>query len=460
MNRIEKNYNQNPEKEWMRLQETAYDTIEATITKKFLHKYLKPNFKIADIGCGPGIYSIWLLENGYEVLLSDLSEGNLDLAKKKIAEINPPGKIIDFLKADATQLKQIESNQFDLTLLFGPIYHLLDEKKRIAAIQEATRITKPGGYIFVSTINRLCPFLAMLHRSPEYIVNELTNDPEELDRILNSGCYENFEESPNAFTDAYFAKSNEVPEIFKTEGIDLVESFGCEGISAYLYDKAEVIHKHSEAWKKFIEILYQHSQEPSTLGMSEHVVYVGQKPEAVSIYPYQFTDNVLVPVHAEHAPLLFPLIHNTKITDTILWDGPENLESYISAFKQRQKQVMKKEIYMFTIFSKGEACGSCSIRPEEDQFKADIGLWISEKASGQGLGTKVVQELTEFGFNFLNLQRIEAYVFEGNLASRKIFEKNNFLLEGTLRQACKKRGHYLNEWLFAITKDEYQKNKL
>lgn len=457
MNRIEKYYDQNPEKEWMRLQESAYDTIEATITKKFIQKFLKPNSKIADIGCGPGIYSTWLLENGHDVLLSDLSEGLLSLAKKKVAELNPSGKVLDFLKADATNLSQVNSNQFDLTILFGPIYHLLDEKKRVTAIQEAMRITKPGGHIFVSTINRICPFLSMLHRSPEYIVKELTNDPDELDRILNTGCYENFEESPNEFTDAYFAKPNEVQDIFKAEGIDLVETFGCEGISAYSYDKAEVIHKNSDAWKKFIEIVFQQSKEPSTLGMSEHVVYVGQKPEAGSSYPYKFKENLLVPVQAEHASILFPLIHKTKVTDTILWDGPENLESYVSAFKLRQKQVMKKEIYMFTIFSNGEPCGSCSIRPQDDDCKADIGLWISEKASGKGIGTNVVKELTEFGFNFLKLQRIEAYVFEGNGASRKIFENNNYLLEGTLRQGCKKRGQFLNEWLLAITKDDFMK---
>ncbi len=278
MNRIEKYYDQSPEKEWLRLQRTAYDTIEATITKKYLLQYLKPNFKVADIGCGPGIYSTWLLENGNDVLLCDLSEGLLNLAKQKISEIKALGKVIDFMKADATDLNGIQADQFDVTLLFGPIYHLLDEKKRVAAIQEAKRITKPGGYIFVSTINRICPFLNMLHNSTEELVVELSEDPEELDRILSTGCYENFEETPNQFTDAYFAKTNEVPDLFKGQGIALIETFGCEGIAAYIYGKAEIIFKNPVAWRKFIEILFQQSKEPSTLGMSEHVVYVGQKP--------------------------------------------------------------------------------------------------------------------------------------------------------------------------------------
>lgn len=215
--------------------------------------------------------------------------------------------------------------------------------------------------------------------------------------------------------------------------------------------------------KRILELFKQFSAEVLDVGVqiTEDVLldaqYVGQKPDAIANYPYKFKNNILSPVLAEHAPILFPQIHKTKVTDTILWDGPENLESYISGFKLRQKQVMNNKIYMFTIFSNGEPCGSCSIRPQDDEFKADIGLWISENASGKGLGTKVVQELTEFGFNYLKLQRIEAYVFEGNLASRKIFENNSYIFEGTLRQGCKKRGQFLNEWLLAITKDDYIK---
>ena len=53
------------------------------------------------------------------------------------------------------------------------------------------------------------------------------------------------------------------------------------------------------------------------------------------------------------------------------------------------------------------------------------------------------------------MQKIEAFVFAGNQASRQIFEKNGFSLEGTLRKAQLKRGKLLDEWIFGITREEW-----
>jgi RimJ/RimL family protein N-acetyltransferase len=50
------------------------------------------------------------------------------------------------------------------------------------------------------------------------------------------------------------------------------------------------------------------------------------------------------------------------------------------------------------------------------------------------------------------LQKIEATVFAGNMASRRIFEKNGFSLEGTIRKAALKRGQLIDEWLLGIVR--------
>jgi hypothetical protein len=55
----------------------------------------------------------------------------------------------------------------------------------------------------------------------------------------------------------------------------------------------------------------------------------------------------------------------------------------------------------------------------------------------------------------LTLEKIEATVFVGHWASRRIFEKNHFILEGTIRKAVQKRGEARDEWLFGITREDY-----
>jgi ubiquinone/menaquinone biosynthesis C-methylase UbiE len=276
MNRIEKFYDNNPHKEKTRLTRSAYDTIESEITRRFLSKHLKPQSRIAEIGCGAGHYSTWLLKN-HKVHLVDLSSELLKLAESEIEKSQLNANVLGVSKSDARDLKGLEDGTFDATLVMGPLYHLINEEDRIKCLAEANRITKKGGLILSAIINRVCPFLNMMHMHTEQLALELSEDTEEMQRILTSGQYENFEENPNNFTDAYFSNIHEVPQYYKNLGIELVESFACEGLASYLYDKAEVIKQNEKAWARFIDLIYENANKPELLGMSEHVVFVGRK---------------------------------------------------------------------------------------------------------------------------------------------------------------------------------------
>lgn len=152
------------------------------------------------------------------------------------------------------------------------------------------------------------------------------------------------------------------------------------------------------------------------------------------------------------ADLLFPLIYNSPITETIVWDGPSNLTEYKNGLTEREFQHQRGEIHLFTIIeSSGGPIGSITIRPQT-VFRADIGLWIGLPFHGKGYGTEAVGLITKYGLEKLNLDKIEASIFLGNVASRKIFEKNGYILEGTIRSAVKKRGELVDEWLFGFVR--------
>ncbi|MGZ3771659.1 MAG: GNAT family N-acetyltransferase [Bdellovibrio sp.] len=152
------------------------------------------------------------------------------------------------------------------------------------------------------------------------------------------------------------------------------------------------------------------------------------------------------------ADFLFPYIHNSPVTDNIVWDGPTTLAEYKDGLNQRETQHLNGEVHFFTIIeSANNPIGTITIRPQ-NEFRADIGLWIGLPFHGKGYGTEAIQLITDYGFDKLKLQKIEALVFVGNLASRKIFEKNGYVLEGTIRSAVKKRGKLLDEWILGLVK--------
>lgn len=277
MERIKKYYDEFPDREQNRLSRSAYDSIESEITKRFITKHVKNSSVIAEVGCGAGHYSTWLLREGHKVHLIDLSENLLKLAQASIEKNNLQKNVLGISNLDARNLGSVSSDSFDVTLVMGPFYHLLSVEDREVAMKEVYRITKPDGLIFSAVINRICPFLNMMHNSPESLAFELEHDTEEMNRILSTGKYENVEQNPSEFTDAYFAKIDDIPNLYRKYSIDLVETFACEGIASYLYDKAEVIKKSSVAWNRFLEIIFQNSTRPELLGTSEHVVYIGKK---------------------------------------------------------------------------------------------------------------------------------------------------------------------------------------
>lgn len=166
---------------------------------------------------------------------------------------------------------------------------------------------------------------------------------------------------------------------------------------------------------------------------------------------------ILRPPQAEDAASLFPLVYQTGVADTLQWDGPTSWDEYRQGIASRAERVRRGETHLFTILepASGQPVGMADIRPYEEPHRADIGLWIGKPFQGKSYGTQVIHCLIEYGFAGLGLEKIEASVFVGNQASRRIFEKNGFLLEGTIRKAVYKREQYLDEWLFGITRGEY-----
>lgn len=160
---------------------------------------------------------------------------------------------------------------------------------------------------------------------------------------------------------------------------------------------------------------------------------------------------ILRPVLGKDADILFSGIFNASVTDTIQWDGPMDLDEYRKALEEREKLHKEGKAHFFTILEEADqtAVGSINIRPDND-FRANIGLWVGQKYQGRGAGTSAVAAVVKYGFEVLKLQKIEAYVFVGNHSSRKIFEKNGFILEGTLRSVAKKRGKLVDEWVLGI----------
>ena len=267
-----------------RLQSDNSGKLEFLMTMSVLEKYLpavgakKPEcaiadgaeFSILDLGGGAGVYTFPLAERGYKVTLADLSETLLAQAKNKKEEDNVPN-LISCDQINATDLSYYNDNSFDVVLLFGPLYHLLENSERSACIKEIHRVLKPGGKVFASFIPYLSGSIALLSRfywRPEQV------DINTLCEVFKSGQFKNLSDS--GFQEGYYPTSEEIENLFDANGF---EKIVLRSIRGFGYEKEDMIYKFENTpdFDKIIGLINDTAADKSIVEMCGHAIYVGRK---------------------------------------------------------------------------------------------------------------------------------------------------------------------------------------
>ena len=139
---------------------SRHGQLEFRTTMNYIHRYASEDSAILEVGAGTGRYSIALASEGMNVTAVELVESNLAVLRE-----NSKGMAnIQSFQGDATDLSQFSDNTFDVTLFFGPMYHLYEKDEVNCAIDEAIRVTKPNGVILFAFISVFIDDIAMCPR--------------------------------------------------------------------------------------------------------------------------------------------------------------------------------------------------------------------------------------------------------------------------------------------------------
>ena len=132
-----------------RLDRSRHGQLEYLTTMAYIHRYAAKGAAILEVGAGTGRYSVALAKEGMDVTAVELVESNLALLRKNSLGLEN----ITSCQGDATDLSRFADGSFDMTLVFGPMYHLYEADEADRAIDEAIRVTKPGGVIMFAFIS-------------------------------------------------------------------------------------------------------------------------------------------------------------------------------------------------------------------------------------------------------------------------------------------------------------------
>ncbi|MCL1142476.1 bifunctional 2-polyprenyl-6-hydroxyphenol methylase/3-demethylubiquinol 3-O-methyltransferase UbiG [Shewanella gaetbuli] len=104
--------------------------------------------KVLDVGCGGGILSESMAKIGAIVDGLDMGDEPLEVARLHALEA---GVQVNYLKNTAEQHRETHRNAYDVVTCMEMLEHVPDP---LSVIQACCDMVKPGGYVFMSTINR------------------------------------------------------------------------------------------------------------------------------------------------------------------------------------------------------------------------------------------------------------------------------------------------------------------
>jgi len=255
MNLLEKYYNKfNEDKRLL----SRHGQVEFFVAMHYIKEIIgeRKNLNIIDIGAGTGRYSLELEKLGHKVTA-------VELVNKNVSQIKMKSKSIVAKQGNALDLK-FKDNQFDIALLFGPLYHLFSREDKLRAISEAKRVLVDGGTLFI------------MYLTNEYAVITYAIKEGNLQKVL---AEHKLDEKFNCITgpeDLYsYVRLEEIDDLAKTSGLERLDIIGVDGATDYIRPYINKLSDEDfEIYKKYQLSI---SKRPELLGASSHIMDILKK---------------------------------------------------------------------------------------------------------------------------------------------------------------------------------------
>ena len=135
--------------------------------------------RVLDVGCGGGILSDSMARRGAEVLGIDLASKALRVAELHALEAQTPR--VSYREVSVEALAEEETATFDAVTCMEMLEHVPDPA---SVVRACAALVKPGGWVFISTINRNPKAFLFAIVGAEYVLNLLPRGTHEYDKFL------------------------------------------------------------------------------------------------------------------------------------------------------------------------------------------------------------------------------------------------------------------------------------
>ena len=243
---------------------SKHGMVEFVTTMYYIEKYLKNGDKVLEIGAGTGRYSHAIAQKGYNVDAIELLERNIDVFKINTVD----GEKVTIRQGNAVDLSCIKDNTYDITLLLGPMYHLFTVEEQRKALEEAVRVTKHGGKVFVAYCGNdasVVQFLFGKHKTKTEPYADL------VDKATFKLC------SPEATPDVIFVlhRKEEINKLIAGLPVKRLHFIGTDMMTLYMGEKVDEMDE--EEYSLYLKYVLATCERDDLVGASNHLLDILKK---------------------------------------------------------------------------------------------------------------------------------------------------------------------------------------
>ena len=148
-----------------------------------------------------------------------------------------------------------------------------------------------------------------------------------------------------------------------------------------------------------------------------------------------------------------------EVSQYTVWDAHKSIEDTKAFIDSVMNRYETHRVGPWGIEHKEtkQLIGSCSfVSWDNKNRRAELGYVLSNRFWNQGLMSEVIARIIQFGFEELDLVRLEARCLPGNIGSSRVMEKTGMKFEGLLRKNIWVKNEFQDLMLYSIIKEDYE----
>jgi SAM-dependent methyltransferase len=256
--------------EWERLDASPRTRVAFELHRRFLARHVRPGWRVLEIGAGPGRFTIELAAIGAAVVVTDLSQVQLDLNRERVTAAGREQAVTERRLADIRDLSAFADGAFDAVVAYGgPISYVFEQAG--AAFAECLRVTRPGGVVLASVMSTAGSFLVMLPGVADEIE---AYGVQVMDELLHTG---DTRPLPAGGHICRMFRWREVAAMIAAQPCRLLAASASNAISLGHQDALARLAADPGVWPRLLDWEEELAQEPGLLDGGTHIIFAVER---------------------------------------------------------------------------------------------------------------------------------------------------------------------------------------